>query len=559
VRGEALDEEQRGDLKRLARRLEEYYEAEGAGDPVRASVSPGDGSVRWEVRDAGADLGAWIPPVVVEAGGNKTKTLIYVLAGLLAAGVGLGVWLSKRPAEVAPEEVKGLAVLPFEDTRPMGEQDGITDSMTAVLAREMSYLEGVRVPEHSSSSQYKYRLREPANIKTTLGADVYVEGRMKPGAVDVEGELWMRRSGDGAVVWRAGFRSPRAQLLEALDRAAEEIAKVAGKTLPERALVGRKAGNANSERAYLAGIGNIKEDPRAMEAALRAMEQAEKEAPEFAAALGALAEMWARITALEYRPVAEAAGKAREYARKAQAAEADSAEAHLALGVAAYAEWNWAEARKELEEAVRLRPNYAYAWNRLGHVEQTLGRTGEALKRMKEAYGLDPYRPSVNLDLGFAYVFDGQYDAALEQMNLFEKQDPYHNVIRMVRSLAYLEKGNWSAVDSFQRPLMGEEGFEVPATALMGVNEARAGRMTEAAEMLKKLRAIDEKSFKVDRALLAGVLLAMGRKDEGYRALEEAVAKRSTVLLTLAVNPVFKQERGEARFQAVLRKMGVAK
>jgi predicted Zn-dependent protease len=144
-------------------------------------------------------------------------------------------------------------------------------------------------------------------------------------------------------------------------------------------------------------------------------------------------------------------------------------------------------------------------------------------------------------------------------MNLFEKQDPYHNVIRMVRSLAYLEKGNWSAVDSFQRPLMGEEGFEVPATALMGVNEARAGRMTEAAEMLKKLRAIDEKSFKVDRALLAGVLLAMGRKDEGYRALEEAVAKRSTVLLTLAVNPVFKQERGEARFQAVLRKMGVAK
>jgi len=52
--------------------------------------------------------------------------------------------------------------------------------------------------------------------------------------------------------------------------------------------------------------------------------------------------------------------KAKEYALKALSIDNTIAEAHTTLGaIAAWNDWNWKEAEKELKLAISLNPNYA--------------------------------------------------------------------------------------------------------------------------------------------------------------------------------------------------------
>ena len=52
------------------------------------------------------------------------------------------------------------------------------------------------------------------------------------------------------------------------------------------------------------------------------------------------------------------------------------------------------------------------------------------------------------------------------------------------------------------------------------------------------------------------VLLALGRKDEAFRALEDGFDRRDTNLFLLRVDPRFDPLRSDPRFQRLLRRFG---
>jgi tetratricopeptide (TPR) repeat protein len=292
-----------------------------------------------------------------------------------------------------------------------------------------------------------------------------------------------------------------------------------------------------------------------MQTALRALESAVAAAPKFAAAQSALAEIWAHITELEYRPTSEAASKAREIAAAALALEPQSAEAHLALGVAAaIGDWDWATARKQLEQAIALRPSYSYAISRLGHVEETLGNTKAAVARFEQARALNPSNQSMNIALGFAYIFDGQTDKALELMDSLEKLDPEYKVIRLVRAMAYFARKEYGRVASHVDIMSKTRAWMPPALGITAPAAALLGRTAEAQTDLRELR--DTENFAhPDPVILAGILLPLGQDKEAFDLLNKAVDSHSTLLLTLPVNPIFEKYRRDPRFQAVVAKL----
>ncbi|MEP7364028.1 MAG: tetratricopeptide repeat protein, partial [Acidobacteriota bacterium] len=299
--------------------------------------------------------------------------------------------------------------------------------------------------------------------------------------------------------------------------------------------------------------------PAEMQTALRALESALAAAPKFSAAQSALADVWAHITELEYRPTAEAAPKTREVARAAQALEPNSAEAHLALGVAAaFSSWDWTAARKELEQALVLRPSYTYANSRLAAIDQTLGNTKAAVERLEQARALDPSQQSVNVALGFAYVFDGQNDKALELMNSLEKLDPEYKVIRLVRALAYFNKKEYARVGSQLDVMSKLRAWMPPSLSITAPAAVHLGRPEEARTALTELR--DKENFpNVDPVVLAGILLALGEDKEAFSLLNKAVESRSTLLLTRPVNPVFADYRKDPRFREILGKLNASR
>jgi TolB-like protein/Tfp pilus assembly protein PilF len=553
----ALDADDRGELKRLSRKLEDYYAAEGASDPVRLELLLPEANVRFQVKDPVADIAAWATaaitagPANIQAGRGK---LWFIAAAIVAIAAALAFGLSRRQETIDPSEVRTIAVLPIDDARPIQLHDKIIPGITASITGELSHVSKWRTIAYTSAVPFGYKAREMSALRSTLNVDAVVEGKLMPSEKSIDGEIWIVRTRDGSRVWRSSFSASRDELLPAIDKAAQEIAAKLGASIPAHALLSPNSGKPprHAVESYLTARATHQEAPPEMQTALRALESAVGAEPKFAAAQSALAEIWARIVELEYRPLAEAAPKTAEIAQTALKLEPNSAEAHLALGVAAaYSEWDWPAARKEMEHAISLRPSYSYAMSRVAQLEETLGNTKAAVARLEDARSLDPSLQSLNIALGFAYIFDGQHDKALDLMNALEKLDPEYKVIRIVRAMAYFGKKEFARVASHVELMSKMRPWMAPTLGIIAPAAVHLGRPEEARTALKELR----NAGKPDPVVLAAILLPLGEDNEAFQLLNQAVDARSTLLLTLPVNPIFERHRNHPRFREIVAKI----
>ncbi len=554
----ALDDEDRAELKRLRRRLDDYYAAEGSQDPVRAELDAAGGALRFTAVSPLTAIEAWAasaPEPGSAEGPRSNRRLLVILAAALAAGALVWFYFSNRLA--SPGAVQTLAVLPFDDTRPLPLHDGTASGITAALSFELAHVPEWRTVAYTSVLPFAYNLREMAALRRELNADIVMEGKLTPAESSISGELWMVRTSDGRRVWRHSFQTSRDQLLPALDRAAQEAAARLGGSLPARALLTPKAGkpDAGVTRGFLDALSITQPDPPEMQTALRALEAAIKAEPKFTAAHAALADLWGRISYFEYRPVAEATATTRRVAQEALALEPDLAEAHMALGVsAALGGWNWAEARTQYNRSLELRPSYPFALLRLAQLELVKGDTKTAVALAERARALDPAPIPVKMECAYAYLYDGQYDKALALMDEAERINPEERGIRLVRGMVYLARKEYERAKVYLDVLTKQLAWLPPSAAIAGPVYARSGDTAEARRLLTELH--NKKNFaRVDPVVEAGIRLAIGEDSAGYQLLEEAVRSRATLTLTLRVNPIFAPYRQDPRFQAILAKL----
>jgi len=96
--------------------------------------------------------------------------------------------------------------------------------------------------------------------------------------------------------------------------------------------------------------------------------------------------------------------KALGLARKAVAADPDSATPRIALSYALQANFQLEAALKSLQEAVKLAPENSLAWARLAELWLSFGNLDKALESAKEALKLNPDLARTQTVLGFAYL-----------------------------------------------------------------------------------------------------------------------------------------------------------
>lgn len=88
--------------------------------------------------------------------------------------------------------------------------------------------------------------------------------------------------------------------------------------------------------------------------------------------------------------------------------------AHYLMGEAFFRKKNPSEAINHFQEAIELKPDYAFAYYGLGTVLLASGQTGQAITTLEEAVSLAPKAAAFHLDLGRAYLKAGQYRKAGE-------------------------------------------------------------------------------------------------------------------------------------------------
>jgi tetratricopeptide (TPR) repeat protein len=233
-----------------------------------------------------------------------------------------------------------------------------------------------------------------------------------------------------------------------------------------------------------------------------------------------------------------------------------------------------------LREALRLDPGYARAWHWYGMMLMATARFPESLAAFDHAIALEPESGLYFAKRAGVLAAAGRAAEAEPALRTAIERFPQSGLAQ--RELGYLlvDTGRTEeGVAALRRAaeLAGDE--ETNADLAWGY--ARAGRRAEAEAIAERLRERWEKSAASAAASpapaasatpastsasaaefvspldLALVYAGLGHADDAFRWLDSALALRDPGLVYLATAPGFATLRGDARFAALLRAIGL--
>jgi adenylate cyclase len=231
-----------------------------------------------------------------------------------------------------------------------------------------------------------------------------------------------------------------------------------------------------------------------------------------------------------------------------------SAEAHASLAlIAQNYDWDWPTAEKEFRRAIELDPNYATGHHWYAEHLAFQGRFDECFAEMQRAMQLDPWSLIIKTDNGVFLYYAGQNERSIAQLQEVMKMEPNFARAHLIM-FPYLETGRAeqaiAEIAAWRKAEPGNWGLSLEAQVY-----ARTGHIEQARRSMEELKQAERREV-VDPFAFVAPNIALGNKDAAFAALDRAIARHSPGLTALKVDPAFNSARGDARFQAALKRLG---
>ena len=226
---------------------------------------------------------------------------------------------------------------------------------------------------------------------------------------------------------------------------------------------------------------------------------------------------------------------------KALALDPDSGEAFAVLGFLRMVHrWDWNGAGEAFQKAIALAPESSMARHWYALYLRSLGRIGEARVQLEEAARLDPDSPAILDDIGTQALTEGRGIEAVEQFSRVGKLHPdYH----------FWKANLWKAV-------VLRDGKEHATTYLLDSLPERNRKSVQQA--IEKGVSTWEAAAAEHGHTGAAILWAIaGNNERALRSLEAAVDQHEFTVFTVKTDPFLRSLRGEPRYQAVLKRIGL--
>ncbi len=489
---------------------------------------------------------------------------IFALAGaaLLAIAAAAYFAFGGRSPIDAGASLTSIAVLPFDDMSPGGDQKWLADGMAEELTETLSRIEALRVLARTSAFAMKGRDLRTVGEELRVGS--VVEGSVRRSGDQLRVTAQLIRVSDGSHLWSARYDRKLADVFALQSEIARAIAEaIRGELGIEHETSWYQSHEPSDVRAYellkqglLSRWSGAWPTEEGIRKAIECYELALAIDPDYANAHAELGHSYRELWVFHGRAEADLA-KARVQADRALAIDPTSGTAHSLLAIILAQDYSWEEARRVVDRGLAHHPGHSAlrAWS--GFILANHGRTVEAQVEMRRAVDLDPWFWLWQFLLGVFQVFDGEYAAAVE--SLVRAGDLAPDVAPLTRVwLAYAHHRagrDDPALEALVRDLPPD----------LADLEAATRRGFEAAGFTGAVRARYEwlvaKSGEPcpgDWGLLdgAGALAILGEADAMFACLAKAIERRDVVYLK--ADPVYEPYRSDPRFAALLRRMNLA-
>jgi tetratricopeptide (TPR) repeat protein len=256
----------------------------------------------------------------------------------------------------------------------------------------------------------------------------------------------------------------------------------------------------------------------------------------------------------------EVRGKAMDYSERAIAADSASSEAWLTRAYVLFVNdpYRFRGAVDAYRRALALDPTSSEAWYQYGQALMALGQDDSASAAYRRAFALDPNRPMALMSLSAISSKAGRVAEAalLIDSAVAASRTVTSPYVRVVRGMVRLTQGDVRAArDEAELALALDTTYTVPARSLLVRVLAAEGDTSGArAEAARMLQDIGTSVSPTSARFAAGALLAVGRRDEAIRLIEQARPRgaylwfylRSLEFRPLASDPRFARVYQEA-------------
>ena len=552
------------DLRNLRRKLDVDAEIERTVAPQLRSTSGSASRASTQSTQANAEAtnAAQAQPTssaeFLVSGINQHRLAAGLVVLAIIAGVlGLGFYLRANTSEAA---IKSIAVMPFVNESGTSDAEYLSDGMTETLIKSLSNLSNLDVKPRSAVFRYKGKETDLQTIGKELNVQAILNGRVAQRGAQITLSLELVDVLKNSVLWTERYQRNQSDLVSLQSEIAKDLStKLKSKLSGAEETKVSKTATADPEayQAYLKG--RYYWNRRTAENLKKAIEQfrlATDRDPNYALAFVGLADCYAVLNEYAGTPTSETIPKAKAYAERALAIDAQLAEPHATLGLINEALWQWSEAEKEFKRAIELNPTYPTAYHWYSIFLKNVGRNDEAAAMIKRAQELDPLSSVIAVNVSRMHQLQNNHEASIENSLKLIELDPNFGPAYEYLALSYLKQGrNAEAIAAAEKAVelsnrssisVGDLGFVYASTK-------------KPAEAMKLIRELEDKYARKEAIgqYIAPIYVGLGDKDKAFEWLEKDFQARNGKLVEIRWQLQFESLRDDPRYKDLIKGMNL--
>ena len=465
-------------------------------------------------------------------------------------------------APVMPE--KSVAVLPLVNASGVADQQFFSDGLSDNLITTLSQYEGLKVIGRGSSFLFRGSKEGAAAIGARLGVENLVEGSVQRAGADVRVSIELVRAKDGSTVWAQRFDRPYTDLFALQDEIALAVAGALQVKLlhamPGMVETGRPAsGNVEAYEAYLRATAEMGRNANTSSKAIEYFAQATRIDPGYAQAWA-----WLALARTVYTYNGGATSRA-DYAQArkdidtALRLQPDFGQAHaIRANLLRTADHDWNGALAEFRLALPLVSDTDPSHGAMSILLGTLGRVDEAIDERRKYVAGDPLAAFARLYLAELLTSRGRLDEAEASLRDTDRLDTIYPVSnkrdRRAAAGAYIAILRGDAAAAMNRADTMKPG---PWRELLRALALQIGTDRAAADAaLQRLIEADGQT-RGDAYAIARVYALRGDADHAFEWLQRDWDRGGNAVHGVLLDSLLLRFRDDPRFAAYCKRAGL--
>jgi TolB-like protein/DNA-binding winged helix-turn-helix (wHTH) protein/Tfp pilus assembly protein PilF len=505
----------------------------------------------------------WVSPPVVFA-----AAMGLVLAAALA--VYLGGHRNHTRAARPPERVM-VAVLPFQNMSSDPSQEYFSDGMTEETITQLGRLnpEHIGVIARTSVMKYKHGALSIDQIARELRAEYVLEGSIRREGTRVRINAQLIRASDQSPRWTKDFDENLGDAISLETEVAQAIAAEIASSLGEQPKMQNvTSGWVQPEAydAYLRGrFESSMQTAKELQAGITAYQEALALDSTCAATWAGLAAAYDRGANMGMLAPRDAFPKAKKAALRAIEIDPSYPSAHVFLAdVILTMDWDWNQAERQIQQALALNPNDAYAHEWYGLYFTLAGKDERAKQELERAAELDPLSTERMFTAAVVSYRSGLLDDAETKLTHALDINANHFLARELLADVYEREGKYArAVEqkSMALRLAGETAADMTLTQTYVTSGYTAAKDAALREDLVFWKGAVAKKRYASSYRIAGDYALLGDRDHAFEWLQKAFEERDIKLLCLKMDKdcEFTNIANDPRYQALVDRLNYPK